>query len=252
MYALVIGVADYINPAYRLSLPAKDARDFAAALIHQKGGLYGDVTVQLITDRAATLTAIKRGLEWLKRSTTARDVAVLYFAGHGEIEVTSGGFYLLPADADATELFATALAREDINRVLDRVPGKAIVFLDACHSAAIGGQQVRGLGAVNINDVVTELANADNGVVLFAASTGKQLSLENPAWGNGAFTKAVVEGLGLEGVAARANLLGKQSISLSELDAFVASRVKELTNGAQSPVMMNPKGVPNFPLALAR
>ena len=253
LYALVVGVADYINPAYKLGLPAKDAKDFAAALQHQKGGLYGEVTVQLLTDRGATLPAIKKGLEWLKRSTTARDVAILYFAGHGEVEQSSGGFYLLPAEADAQELFATALAREDVNRAVDLIAGKVVVFLDACHSAAIGGTSlVRGLGATNINDVVKDLANADNGVVLFTASTGKQLSLENPAWGNGAFTKAVVEGLGLDGIGAKANLLGKPAISLSELDAYVAARVKELTNGAQSPVMLNPKGVPNFPVALAR
>ena len=184
---------------------------------------------------------------------TARDVAVLYFAGHGEIEAGSGGFYLLPADADAKELFATALSREDINLVLDKIAGKAIVFLDACHSGAIvAGAQTRGLGAFNVNDVVKDLANADNGIVLFTASTGKQLSMENAAWGNGAFTKALVEGLGLEGVKAKADLLNKGKITLSELDAFVSDRVKELTHGAQSPVMINPKGLANYPLALAR
>ena len=36
-------------------------------------------------------------------------------------------------------------------------------------------------------------------------------------WGNGAFTKALVEGLG-----GKAALLGNGTISLSELDAFVA------------------------------
>ena len=34
----------------------------------------------------------------------------------------------------------------------------------------------------NINAVVKDRANTGNGIVLFATSTGKQLSLENPTW----------------------------------------------------------------------
>ena len=253
LYALVIGVADYVNPDYKLGLPAKDAKDFASALQHQKGGLYSDVTVQVLTDRAATVAAIKDGLDWLTHITTARDVAVLYFAGHGEVEQRSGKFYLLPAEADGKKLFSTAISRDEINGALEQVPGKTIVFLDACHSGAIvAGSSARGLGAFNVNDVVKDMANADNGIVLFTASTGKQLSLENPVWGNGAFTKALVEGLGLEGIKAQAGLTNKGTITLSELEVFVAERVKQLTEGAQSPVLINPKGVPNYPLALAR
>lgn len=36
---------------------------------------------------------------------------------------------------------------------------------------------------------------AENGAVVFTSSTGRQYSLENEDWGNGAFTKALVEGL---------------------------------------------------------
>ena len=64
-----------------------------------------------------------------------------------------------------------------------------------------------------------------------AASTGRQVSEENEAWHNGAFTKAVVESLGSPGVKARADLAG--------------------SGGAQSPVMIRPATVPDFPLAVA-
>ena len=253
LYALVVGVADYVNPELKLGFAAKDAADFAAALDNQAGGLYAEVTVHLLTDRAATVLAFKRGLDWLRQSTTARDVAILYFAGHGEVEAGSNGFYLLPAEADAKKLSATALPRQDVNLALDKMAGKVIVFLDACRSgASAGGTQTHGLCAFNVNDVVKDLANDDNGIVLFAASTGKQLSLENPAWGNGAFTAALVAGLGRKGVKAEANLLANGAITLSELDAFVAERVKKLTDGAQSPVLIKQKGQVNYPLALAR
>ena len=254
LYALIIGVADYVNPDYKLQLAAKDASDFKAALDNQKGGLYAEVNVRLLKDREATSAAIREGLDWLSRQTTSRDVAILYFAGHGEIDARSNRFYILPAEADAARLFSTAISREDISAAMEQVPGKAVVFLDACHSGAIAanGQKARGLGTFNVNDVVKDLANADNGLVLFTAATGKQLSLEDTAWGNGAFTKALVEGLGIQGTKGKANVLNQGAITLSELETYVAERVKQLTNGAQSPVLINPKGVPNFPLAVVR
>ena len=253
LYALVVGVADYVHPAYKLQLAAKDAGDFKAALENQKGGLYSDVSIRLLRDREVTAGSIRDGLDWLSRETTSRDVAVLFFAGHGEIDARSNRFYLLPSEADSARLFSTAISREDINAAMEQVAGKAVVFLDACHSGAMAnGQKSRGLGAFNVNDVIKDFANADNGLVLFTAATGKQLSLEDTAWGNGAFTKALVEGLGIAGTRAKANMLGQDAITLSELEAYVAERVKQLTQGAQSPVMINPKGVPNFPLALVR
>ena len=205
-----------------------------------------------MTDRQATVSSIKDGLEWLGREVTAKDVAIVYFAGHGEVDQRTNRFYLLPSEASRERLFSTALSQNDLNIALELVAGKAIVFLDACHSGAVGTSQARGLGATNINDVVKDMANADNGIVLFTASTGKQVSLEDAAWGNGAFTKALVEGLGRQGTKGKANVLNNQSITLSELETYIAERVKQLTNGAQSPVLINPKGVPNYPMALVR
>jgi hypothetical protein len=39
------------------------------------------------------------GLEWIQLQVTQKDVAVLFFAGHG-INDPNGMFYFLPADAD--------------------------------------------------------------------------------------------------------------------------------------------------------
>ena len=67
------------------------------------------------------------------------------------------------------------------------------------------------------------------------------VSVEREEWRNGAFTKAIIEGL----VEGRADLLRKGTITLSQLDAYVVNRVKELTNGTQHPIMTRPPTVPD-------
>ena len=100
------------------------------------------------------------------------------------------------------------------------------------------------------NDVVNDFLHSDRGVVVFAASTGRQVSMEDPSWGNGAFTKALVEGLGAPGVPSRAKLPDDDAITPKLLDAYIARRVKILTDGKQSPVMSST--APEFPIAMAR
>ena len=102
-------------------------------------------------------------------------------------------------------------------------------------------------GVTDINAVVNELASAENGAVVFASSTGKQYSLEDQAWGNGASTKALVEGLG-----GQADYTGKGTISINMLDLYLSERVKQLTGGKQTPTTTKPHPVPDFPIALRR
>jgi len=66
--------------------------------------------------------------------------------------------------------------------------------------------------------------------VVFASSTGRQYSLEDQAWGNGVFNKALVEGLG-----GKADDTSKGTISINMLDLYLSERVKQLTGGKQTP-----------------
>jgi WD40 repeat protein len=250
LYALVVGISSYDNPDYRLAYAAKDAQDFAAALQNQKGGLYGEVTLRTLADRDASAHAIREGLDWLARQVTSRDVGLVYLAGHGVLDERER-FYFLAADSDVGHLRASGVPREDIQDALNALAGKALLFLDACHAGAVVGTgQTRGL--LDINSVVNEFTRTERGVVAFTASTGRQTSQESNAWGNGAFTKAVVEGLGSPGHKAAADLRGDGKITTSALDYYVSERVKALTGGAQSPVMIRPATVPDFPIAFAR
>jgi len=242
LYVLAIGVSDYDNPELKLAFAAKDARDFSAAMETQKGFLYRDVAVKLLADKDATKDNILDGLEWLGNEVTHRDVAMIYIAGHG-INDQNGTFFFLPVEADLSRIRRSCLIFTDIEYTVSTVPGKMLVFSDACHSGNIMGDTRR--RAPDVNKLVNQLSSAENGAIVFTSSTGRQYSLENPEWGNGAFTKALVEGL-----MGKADLFETGKITIKTLDAYVAERVKALTGGKQSPTTIIPQSISDFPIAI--
>jgi uncharacterized caspase-like protein len=201
------------------------------------------VEIKVLTDAEATKGNILDGLEWLQRQTTSKDVAVLFFAGHG-INDPSGIFYFLPADADLERLKRTGLAQTDIVSTVATIAGKVLVFMDACHSGNLMGK-VKRRAAVETTAVINELASAENGAVVFSSASGRQYALENTEWGNGAFTKGLVEGL-----TGKADYRGTGRITVNMLDLYISERVKELTKGEQTPTTVKPPNVPDFPVAM--
>ena len=247
LYVLAVGVSGYKDADLRLDLAAKDATDFGAAWGKQKGRLYAAVEVRMLTDEQATKGNILDGLEWLQRQVTAKDVAVLFFAGHG-INDSTGGFYFLPVDADLERLKRTGISQFDITSTVASIAGKVLVFMDACHSGNLMGKiKRRGMAMVEVSPVINELASAENGAVVFSSATGRQYALENKEWGNGAFTKGLVEG-----IQGKADYTSTGRITLNMLDLYVSERVKELTQGRQTPTTVKPPNVPDFPVAMLR
>jgi hypothetical protein len=245
LYVLAVGVSAYADPKLNLNFAAKDARDVAAAWDRQRGALYRDVVVKTLTDGQATKDEILDGLDWLRKETTSKDVAVVLFAGHG-INDQNGQYYFLPHNADTERLLRTGVSFNDIKSTVSTLAGKTLFFIDTCHSGNVLGTTRRAL-ANDLNGVVNELASAENGAVVFAASTGRQYSQEKAEWNNGAFTMAVVEGLG-----GRADFVGRGRITINMLDLYISERVKELTRGQQTPTTAKPSTVPDFPVALKK
>jgi len=187
LYVLAIGISDYDNPKLRLQFPAKDASDFSQAMMRQMGLMYENVVTKVLTDRLATTENIRDGLQWLQIETTSRDIAMLYIAGRG-INNNTGDFFFLPVNADINNKEATCISHAEIKQTISSVTGKLLVFVEASHSGNVLGRT--GL----INRAVNELSGT-NEPVIFTSSTGSQVSLEASEWNNGAFTKALIEGL---------------------------------------------------------
>jgi hypothetical protein len=253
LYALVVGISDYDHPDLRLDYGGQDARDVAAALRAQAGGMYRAVEVRLLADREADRASVVNGLTWLERQTTARDVGLLFLAGHG-VSDEKNRYYFLPRDADPhpERRRGTAILYTEIREALSGLAGKALAFLDTCHAADVTGGRRR--GTVDVTAVVNDLSSAENGVVVFASSTGREVSVERPEWANGAFTEALLEALtGKADAGGRiADVNGNGALTVAELDLWLAERVKQLTGGQQHPATQKPGTVPDFAVAVVQ
>jgi WD40 repeat protein len=247
LYVLAIGVSNYKDEKVRLHFAAKDAADFVALAKAQAGGLYEKVIPypqhESVRDSDATKEAILDALDWIMRAVTnTNDVAMVFLSGHG-MTTPDQHYRYLPYDYDANRVERTTISDLELQDYLTKIGGKKIFFFDTCYSGGVLG----GRGTDSKPDVdkfANELKAAENGIVVFASSTGNQLSQEKEEWNNGAFTKALVEGM--RGAAARP---GVPAISISDLESYVSQRVKELTNGNQRPVMAQPKTVEDYWIA---
>ena len=128
--------------------------------------------------------------------------------------------------------------------MVSRLPSKTLLMVDTCRSGNITGTRRR--GGADVTEALRDLMQASPGVMVMAASTGREVSIERPEWGHGAFTKALVEGLR----DFKADYDNNRSLDIKELDLYITQRVKQLTDGQQHATTEIPKIMPNFPIAV--
>jgi WD40 repeat protein len=245
--ALFVGVNEYTSPKLnRLRFSIKDATDLAAIFNLQEGKSYSKVEARLLRD--ATRVDIIKGLAWLEKGSEEGDVSLLFLAGHGTTDEQQH-FYFMAVDSDPDELRATAVTKDDILRTIRNLKGARVVMLDACRSGATDMAALAAPSPVDMNRAPNEIGDKSLGVLLYASAQGRQYSLEHAEWGNGAFTKAMIEGLG--GAADS----GKRGyVDTEELSLYVRRRVMELTKGKgiQEPVRVKPDAAPEMKLVLLK
>ncbi len=158
----------------------------------------------------------------LQKKAKPEDNVIVFMAGHGVTNATQD-FYFLPSNVDMTEgmMEATAIDGDIIRKGLSRIPGKVVLFMDACHA---GNGIQGGTSRVDMTGVANGLSDGAS-VVMFASSTGREVSYESSEWENGAFTEALLS------VIADQEAYGKDKLlSISELDENLTVRVEELTD----------------------
>lgn len=241
---LAVGVTRYATAAYNLQFPAKDAADISQAFEGQAGKLFDKVEVKLLVNEQATEKGILQAMDDLAASSGPGSVTLYFFSSHGGTNAQKTSYFLVPHDFTQGSWGVDGKA---IKERLDATQGRTLLLMDTCHSGNVLGQgQMRSLDDhMKRTRFINELIQSGPGTVVFSSSTGAQTSLESPAWNNGAFTKALREGL-----AGGADPAGTGRVTSDALERFVRQRVVEITGGRQTPVAARSGEVKPFPLVM--
>lgn len=238
---LAVGISSY-SGRLKLDFAAKDAQDFTGMLKQGGTPLFREVNVRLVTNDQATRHNMLAGWTWLRREATQRDVSVFFYSGHGAKD-DAGNFYFVPIDGDPSDLLATSVSGNQFKDALAMIPGRVLVLLDACHAGAAGGDRrkaIRGLADDLIRDLVTD----DYGAIVMCSSMGGEYSMESDEHQQGYFTLALIEA-----ISGKADYNHDGFVYLTEADAYLADRIKALTQGQQHPVTIKPATIRSFPLS---
>lgn len=236
LFVVAIGVGDYNDPKLpKLKFTCKDAQDFAKVVATKKGLPYEDVQVKLLCDSEATRADIFEAMEWLKQESSPNDVCIFFYAGHG-LRDEKDRFFFIPYGCNSDKLYDCFSATDFRNEAED-INGKLIAFVDACYSGAL----FEGTRSAATSHFVEQLKRAKNGMLLYASSSSDTKSREDESWGNGAFTKALVESF--NGAAREEQ---SEGLSTQELEHFLYKEVRKITDFKQTPIFINPNGIEHF------
>lgn len=237
--ALFVGVNAYTSPKVaKLEYAAKDATALAAFFKAHEGKSYSKVEATVLPN--VKRTDVIKGLEWLHKGSEESDVNLLFLAGHGA--TIDQDFYYLAADGDPDDVRATGVSKDDILRAIRSRKGAMVVMIDACYSGSSAS-----LGSVDMNMLANQLGDQKLGVQFYASSSARQVSFERPEWGHGAFTRALLDGLG---GAADSSKLGY--IDTEELSLYIRRRVMNLTKDQQVPVRVKPDAAPEMKIVVLK
>lgn len=238
LYLLSIGISNFKNPKYNLNYADDDALAMKAAFEKQQGKLFSKVTSFEMLNEKATRENILKTFQRIKSVATPDDVVIIFIASHGINK--DNNFYILPHDGDASQSAITCVDWQDFSQTIGNLPSQTLLFIDACHSGQLGTN----IGQPNNTEAVRKLSSKEFGVVIMAASTGSETSLEHPDWKHGAFTFSIIEAL----EQGKADLKPDGTIYIRELDFYVAERVKELTGNRQHPTTQKPSSISELPV----
>ncbi|HHZ09899.1 MAG TPA: hypothetical protein GX405_14090 [Rhizobiales bacterium] len=237
LFVVAVGTDRYDDPRIvPLGFAVADAKAFAEGI---SGGspYYAAVETSIIADSRSLATDLSDRLAAIRAAAGPKDTLFLHIAGHGLLG-SDGRLYLADRSTRMDHPQTTAVAWEDIARLLAGIPGRVFVFLDACHSGAAN--------AATNDDVGDVLASSGQPYVVIAASKGRQSSFESQGLGGGAFTAAVMRILVQERTAG--DLDGNGTVELSEFYGALKAEVVGATKGLQTPWIARSSFVGEVPL----
>jgi TonB family protein len=179
-HALIIGNSAYPGSA-RLDNPINDANAVA-----QKLKAMGS-TVTVVTD--SNRQRLVQAMSNFRKTASSADLSLLFYSGHG-VQIF-GTNYILPTDADQTDVAQATMQGISLNSVVENfLPGKTkIVFLDACRD-----NPLQRAGDRTVSKGLAPISVAQGTLIAYATKDGQTAS-DGVGQKNSPFTKALLEHL---------------------------------------------------------
>lgn len=231
-WALVVGVNKY-QYWPQLSYAVNDAKGVAEVLRKQYGfksenifELYNeDATrekiAEFLSDTLADPSRVK-----------PNDRVFIFYAGHGMTRTLPSGRnlgYIIPVNAELNKFSSNSISMTHLQDFSDMIPAKHVYFvMDSCYS---GIALTRGGGLSGGSKYLNEISSRRARQILTAGGADQEVADGGPQ-GHSIFTWSLLQGLRGD-----ADLDKNRIITASELGAFIAPKVSEISQ--QTPVFGN-------------
>jgi hypothetical protein len=240
-YALVVGVSRYkFHEGGLNDLEYADADSQSIATFLKTRAGFKDSDISYLENENATVENVRAAVDLFLDRARENDLVFLFIASHGTQDpFDPKNLYLVLHDSKVTNMSRTALNMSELQTLFStRLRAKRMVILiDACHSGGVDSAPVSGARQLERNEnntfnVYAEKLFSGEGRALLTSSDVNEISQEGKKWGggHGVFTWAILEGL--NGVA---DVNRDKVVTTGELFDFVSQKVREQTNGRQSP-----------------
>ncbi|MEM6376573.1 MAG: caspase family protein [Bacteroidota bacterium] len=220
-----------------LKYTSQDAKDFAKAFQQQEGKLFNQVFVTELTtpEKTTQLEIIKAMVDlenkFRNQEILPNDVVMVFISSHGIIG-TGDRYKIIPSGFDPAygDRF-TIDYKDDILGPLGNIKCKKMVLIDACHSGAASAKGP--FKDKRRSEMIFRLNAQSPGLSSITSSQSSEMSYEDSAWNNGAFTEAILEAFDNTPVRAADGTTFQASVdddflTLGELYRFVRRRVSGL------------------------
>lgn len=223
LHILTIAVNSYRDGDLRLKYSINDAEGVIRIASEKGGTLFSGIDTYRLHDEQVTREKMGAIFSQIGARTRRGDVFLLFMAGHGLTDDSSGMYYFLPVDFRYTgqdSLARQGISMTDFKSFLINIQAlKTLFLIDTCNSGSFS-EAVASRG-VSEKTALGKLARAV-GRATIAASSKNQVALEGYE-GHGVFSYTLLQGM--NGKAADK----KGEITISQLATFIEETLPELT-----------------------
>ncbi len=233
--ALVVGISDYRNDQIPdLQFAHRDAFIFSNFLENSMAWKVAPENIILLTNEQATYGRFSSELDALREKCKPKDRLIIYFSGHGDVEISSDEKegYLLFYDANHSTYSASGACEVNtLNQLVAQLTQQGvevILITDACRSGKLAGNSINGKMATT-----AALTALFQNTTKFLSCEPDQVSLEGKRWGDGRglFSYYLVKGL-----SGAADDDKDQFVDHYELERYIKDSVRWASQKQQTPV----------------